>query len=82
MADRIRWELSNLGSLLGNVGTCEPWLFQIYKPGQDSLWVLINALPGIWPPHDNADPEALKPEAEKVLQEFLASLGEEEGNAA
>jgi hypothetical protein len=60
----------------GYVGTLEPLVFQIWRPSISSEWTLTARLPGCG---DKAvyggGPDELKAEAERWLEEFVASLG-------
>jgi hypothetical protein len=77
-AGHIRWEPSTAfgGGDLGYVGTLTPWVFLIYYSDYKD-WALMASTPGLGPGvhFHAADSEALKPEAEKWLREFVASLG-------
>ncbi len=77
MSNRIRWGPNSRGGFLGHVGTAEPWAFQIWKPGDETLeWRLISALFGQHGRRfDNDDSDTLKAEAERWLEEFACSLG-------
>jgi hypothetical protein len=75
---RIRWEPTKYGGWTGHVGTLEPWLFQIHKPGPPcpAAWELTTALPGGLGRYAfRDDPEWLKAEAERWLAGFVSSLG-------
>lgn len=76
-APRIRWQESPVAILSGYVGTLEPHVFSIWQPPQASgEFVLTCELPGMETVRRYADdPEELKPEAERLLAEFTASLG-------
>jgi hypothetical protein len=72
---RIRWEREPRGSFAGCVGTREGWEFDLYQSLGE--WMLTapftfgngqRSLPG-------TDPEELKAEAERLLEEFMSSLG-------
>ncbi|HLJ99532.1 MAG TPA: hypothetical protein VKU39_06445 [Streptosporangiaceae bacterium] len=77
MTARIRWEATPLGSPAGHVGTIDGSLFSIWIPPQASgEWVLTSELPGTEGKRCYGDePEALKAEAERWLEEFVSSLG-------
>ncbi len=77
MTARIRWEETPLGSLAGHVGTIDGSLFSIWIPPQATgEWVLTSELPGTEGRRCYGDePEGLKAEAERWLEEFAASLG-------
>ena len=77
MADRIRWNDDGFATFTGHIGTLNPHAFQIWKPlGDEGEWVLTAALPGMGNVARYGDgPEALKPEAERLLAQFVASLG-------
>ena len=78
---RIRWtsepEISS-AAFAGYVGTFGRDLFRIYAPDQaDDRWILASLLPGS--DHRSAcggeSAEELKPAAERLLSEFVSSLG-------
>jgi hypothetical protein len=73
----IRWEISPGGkSILGYAGTLGPWAFQIWTAANIGQWCLITQMPGMADLRSqDPDPEALKAEAEKLLAEFVTSLG-------
>lgn len=79
MSNRIRWEPTEYGGFGGYVGTLAPWVFQIYVPSvrDDRGWILQAQLPGALGKYVTSpdDPEALKAEAERWLEEFAVSLG-------
>lgn len=74
---RIRWHETPVGILCGYVGSLESQPFGIWKPPQASgEWVLTTELPGMEGKRlYGDDPEKLKPEAERWLVAFAASLG-------
>ncbi|HEV2451628.1 MAG TPA: hypothetical protein VGS62_06860 [Streptosporangiaceae bacterium] len=74
---RIRWQDDPIGSISGHVGTHKPWVFQIFKPAPaEERWRLIAQLPGAFGRDArSADPDELKAEAERWLEEFVSSLG-------
>lgn len=77
-SDRIRWEISpGTKSILGYVGTLDPWAFQIWTGGGGKVWQLITQLPGMTGRGhvESADPGLLKARAEEILREFIATLG-------
>lgn len=78
-SDRIRWEISpGTKSILGYVGTLDPWAFQIWTGGDGRTWQLITQLPGTdgsMSQGESADPDELKARAERILREFIATLG-------
>lgn len=80
--NRIRWSDEH-GGFVGHVGTLEPWAFQMWQSPCDSGdyvlgdWVLTARFP-----YTNGsrslygrDPDKLKAEAERLLTEFVSSLG-------
>jgi hypothetical protein len=77
---RIRWksepEVSS-AACAGYAGTFGQDLFRIYAPDEsDDRWILASLLPGS--DHRSAyggSPEELKPIAERLLAEFVTSLG-------
>jgi hypothetical protein len=77
MAERIRWQETPLGMIDGHVGTVEACLFSVWQPPQASgEWVLTTQLPGMESVRRYGDgPGDLKPEAERLLSAFAASLG-------
>lgn len=90
---RIRWEAAPEASSAawhGYAGTLDLMLFVIHRPvpGGTGYWgqpVLATHIPGMTDErHYDDDPEALKAEAERWLEEYAASLGavfpEEGGN--
>lgn len=75
---RIRWEPTGYGGFTGHVGTLaeESWLFQIWNAASvGGEWQLDSTLPGHFFRATGADPDDLKVEAERLLSEFVASLG-------
>ena len=91
MTDRIRWERTKAihrepadrSGWTGYVGTLKPCAFEVWQSGSDfsdvtlGEWVLSIRLPGPLSeqlPHGH-DPEKLKAEAERWLEEFVSSLG-------
>jgi len=76
---RIRWDETRYGSQTGHVGTLDEFAFQIWKPERASgEWVLTSSLPGMGAGralHYGGTPDDLKPEAERLLRAFAASLG-------
>lgn len=79
MSDLIRWDETRYGSQTGHVGTLDEFAFQIWKPERASgEWVLTSSLPGMGAGralHYGGTPDDLKPEAERLLRAFAASLG-------
>jgi len=77
MSNRIRWEATKYGGWTGHTGTLKPWLFQIWRPLPGTgRWVLQATFPGAASESRYADdPDDLKGEAERWLEEFIASLG-------
>ena len=78
MSEHIRWQDEPIGSIGGYVGTLDEWAFQIWRPDPmaSGEWVLTSALTGQHLERRYSDdPESLKPEAEKLLTAFGASLG-------
>ena len=79
MSNRIRWEPTEYGGFAGYVGTLVPWAFQIYVPSvrDDRGWILQAQLPGALGKYVTSpdDPDELKAEAERWLEEFISSLG-------
>jgi len=80
-AARIRWETyeNDSGShavYLGFVGTYDEAAFRLYEPdAHDPEWILAPVLPGSGHRHYGDSPDGLKAEAERLLSEFVASLG-------
>ena len=79
MTERIRWEPTKYGGWTGHVGTARDWLFQVWLADTAAAgWQLDSTLPGQfgsgWHRCDN-DPDTLKAEAERWLEEFVSSLG-------
>lgn len=75
---RIRWEPTKYGGWTGHVGTLaeESWLFQIWNAASvGGEWQLDSTLPGNFNRATGTDPDDLKVEAERLLSEFLSSLG-------
>lgn len=73
---RIWWGSGDGASLIGRVGTLEENAFLIVPPGIASEWALLSSLPGIDRKRGHADdPDTLKAEAERWLEEFVSSLG-------
>jgi hypothetical protein len=73
---RIRWEPTEHGGFIGHVGTLDPWVLQIWRPDDSGVLRLDSTLPGQFGCHvENTDPKPLKAEAERWLEEFVASLG-------
>ncbi len=74
---RIRWEPTKYGGWTGGTGTLDGWLFQVWKaPAPVGPWRLESNLPGnFWRTKDDDDPDELKAEAERWLEEFVTSLG-------
>jgi hypothetical protein len=77
---RIRWTGERRDTdpaFTGSAGTVGPSLFQVYAPdGFAPQWILTTSFPGMEDKRSYADdPEALKAEAERWLEEFVASLG-------
>lgn len=80
MSNRIRWEPApsySLAAFVGRTGSNDADVFKIFTPDMgEPDWILNSALPG-WDNcrgHGN-DPDALKAEAERWLEEFVSSLG-------
>jgi len=80
---RIRWEPTEHGGWGGKVGTLEPLAFEVWRSNCDfrdvvlGEWVLSIRLPGPFGeqlPHGH-DPDKLKAEAERWLEEFVGALG-------
>jgi hypothetical protein len=72
---RIRWQDDRLGGFTGRVGTLKPWVFHVWRSPRDrGEWVLAARLPGTRR-HFGGDPDELKAEAERWLEEFASSLG-------
>ncbi len=76
-AERIRWQETPLGMIDGHAGAVEACLFSIWQPPQASgEWVLTTELPGMdFKRIYESDPGSLKAEAERLLAEFVSSLG-------
>lgn len=74
---RIRWEPTGYGGFTGHVGTLaeESWVFQIWNAAPVGEWQLDSAFPGNFNRATGADPDDLKVEAERLLSEFVSSLG-------
>jgi hypothetical protein len=77
---RIRWERTGYG-WSSSVGAVDDWPFQIWGAVKVAEWRLKSALPG-WPTASprpqhlfRDDPDELKAEAERWLEEFVSSLG-------
>lgn len=75
MTERIRWERDLAGNLFGYAGTVESPLFAIDAPLGGVPWVMSSILPGRYVRRDHPDSKALKAEAERMLEEFVSSLG-------
>jgi len=83
-SSRIRWEPTKYGGWTGHTGTLESWVFQVWQSNSDhgdvvlGEWELMTQLPVAVPRdglrHDY-DPDKLKAEAERWLEEFAASIG-------
>jgi hypothetical protein len=92
VSDRIRWETEpeiTSAAYSGYAGTFGVNLFRIYAPDEsDDRWILVSLLPGA--EHRigyGGSAEELKPIAERLLSEFVSSLGavwppEPDGSAA
>ena len=79
---RIRWADTHRGipRIEGAVGSLDAYLFAIYPPGdgpgRDAQWLLCCRLPGSDALSAHADdPDELKAEAERWLEEFVSALG-------
>lgn len=77
---RIRWEdtaAPSLATWVGHIGTIKPPLFEIQEAMLvPERWVLIPGLPGLERErYFGADPDELKAEAERWLEQFVVSLG-------
>ncbi len=80
---RIRWEGDGHGGFAGYVGTLEPWAFQLWQSPCDTGnyvlgdWVRLAAFPRADGTRSvsGKDPDVLKAEAERWLEEFVTSLG-------
>jgi hypothetical protein len=80
---RIRWELDKYAGWIGYVSTLDASMFAVWPSPCDGGhyvlgdWVLTSQIPtpGIAGPYSSPDPEALKAEAESLLEEFVTSLG-------
>ena len=77
MPDRIRWHHERDDRLIGCTGTLDPHVFVLLGPRfKGDEWVLMSRLPGQESvTRYAASPEALKPEAERLLAQFVTSLG-------
>ena len=77
MSERIRWHDDGDNRVTGSVGTFDACTFVIMGPvfaGDE--WVLMSRLHGQGSITIHGDsPEMLKPEAERLLAEFVTSLG-------
>ena len=75
---RIRWEPTGHVGWTGHVGTLADWPFQIWDAASvGGGWQLDSSLPGHWrrTGTTSTDPDELKAEAERWLEEFVTSLG-------
>lgn len=80
MTDRIRWHDEPSGGMAactGSVGTLNPAMFHIWRPDAHCAeWQLTTRLHDMEQKHCyGGDPEELKAEAERWLEEFTASIG-------
>jgi hypothetical protein len=82
MTDRIRWEPAEHGGWIGYAGTLKPFIFQIHEacawkvPDLIDGLALASTLPGDLGHYvRGTDPDRLKAEAERWLEEFASSLG-------
>lgn len=73
---RIRWDREPRGSWTGRAGTREGWDFDLWQ-SRGGQWVLT--CPFVFGNGQSSlagtDPEKLKVEAERLLEEFVSSLG-------
>ena len=82
MTERIRWEPDGPDGFTGYAGTGEARLFEVWQTPCDGggyaigEWLLTTQLPVIrnHTPHSR-NPDELKAEAERWLEEFISSLG-------
>lgn len=73
---RIRWEPTGNGGFEGYVGTLEACAFVIWKYNADAAWwTLTGQMVAMRTCPHGDDPEPLKAEAERWLEEFVSSLG-------
>jgi hypothetical protein len=76
MSERIRWEPTKYGGWTGHVGSVDGFVFQVWKPAPlgEKPYRLESGLPGWFGRiEDGTDPDALKAEAEKWLEEKFCS---------
>jgi hypothetical protein len=72
---RIRWERTGYG-WRSSVGLVDNWPFQIWNTtNAPTAWRLKSNLPGPSKPAFRDDPDELMAEAERLLEEFVSSLG-------
>ena len=79
---RIRWQADKYAGFTGYVGSQESSLFQVWQSPCDGgnyvigEWVLTGPLPGKLRERSHShNPDDLKAEAERWLEEFASSLG-------
>ncbi len=78
MTEHIRWDPTKYGGWTGHVGTVDGFVFQAWKPAPfgEKPYRLESSLPGEFGRiADGTDPDELKAEAERWLEEFASSLG-------
>ncbi|SRR6266705_3184988 len=84
MTERIRWEDEDgsreFAVMTGHIGTIDIPLFKIYEPderggGHAEDWLLTCSLPAQDRTRYGDDPDELKAEAERWLEEFISPLG-------
>jgi hypothetical protein len=80
MTDLIRWDGPQAGdNYTGHAGAVDAHLFQIWAPVfEDEEYCLTSSLPGLRPGEAlsyGATADELKPRAEELFRQWLASIG-------